>query len=324
VERALALGTARIIHREDAAEAAALWANAKETQTGYEVDYRVRRADGVYRWQSWRIQPVHSGSELIGWTGVGIDTDDAKRLQLELSQANEQLAVANAVKDDFLALVSHELRTPLTTIAGLAEVLVRRHDVLSEQDRRESLQQLRQDSERLQAIIENLLVLARIDQDGVELEPVLVQRIASDVLAAAKAAHPARRIRLLSEDDAAPVLSQGTLLRLILENLVGNALKYSDPGSPIDLRLQSQDGGIAVSVLDRGWGITAEDRRRVFEPFFRAPDATRSRAPGVGLGLAVSQRLVALHGGTISVRNRRGGGTAFEFWLPLLDDPTGI
>jgi PAS domain S-box-containing protein len=328
--RAMSRGTGLAVHREDAPAAADHWAEAMATQTGYEIDYRVRRADGVYRWQSWRIEPVRdtADGELLGWTGVGIDVDDAKRLQLELGETNRQLAIANAVKDDFLALVSHELRTPLTTISGMAELLVRRIDTLSDHDRIESLAQVQRDAERLQSVVENLLVLARLDQEGIEFEPVLAQRVAGAVLRSYTAAHPQRRLRLAAPLDAPAVLSQPTLLRLVLENLVGNAIKYSPPAAPVEVRLQPAEDHLEVSVLDRGWGIGREDRVKIFEPFYRTPEAAHSRAPGAGLGLAVARRLVELHGGTIGVRPRRDGGTVFSFTLPTVqaldaDGPTG-
>ncbi len=311
--------TADLIHPDDAREARRRWNKALREGIGDDIDYRIRASDGAYRWQSWRINPVLRDGVSLGWTGVGIDTEEAKRLQIALEESNAQLEQANAVKDAFLALVSHELRTPLTTIAGLASLLVRRFDLLDDDERRTSLAQLHSDATRLAEIIENLLVLARLDKGALAMEPVLVHRLVEQVVDSIKSRHPGRTVNFEGGRTFPAVIGEPTLLRLVIENLVANAIKYSPADSSIEVRVDATEH-LAISVSDRGWGVSDADQANVFEPFFRSAQALQSGAPGVGLGLAVCRRLIDLHGGTITFAPRPGGGSVFQFTIPLFDD----
>jgi PAS domain S-box-containing protein len=315
LKESLQRGTAQAVHPEDGRAANRAWRRAMREGTGYDIDYRIRHRSGTYRWQSWRIRPVfREGVELLGWTGVGLDVDDAKRLQIQLEQANADLIAANRVKDEFLALVSHELRTPLTTIGGLAGLLVRQHRGLAPEELQDTLVELQQDAGRLSAIVENLLALARLEHEPLEFEPVLPQRLVAEVVDSLRRANPGAKVRLMVAPGVPPIASQPTLFRLLVENLVANALKYSPAGAAVAVKVGARDGQVSIEVLDRGWGIEEGDEERIFEPFYRANP--RAGTPGLGLGLAVCKRLAELHGGSISARARAGGGSAFELLLP--------
>jgi two-component system sensor histidine kinase KdpD len=255
--------------------------------------------------------------DILGWIGVGIDTHESKELQLALSESNARLHAANAVKDEFLSLVSHELRTPLTTISGLAEVFARRLGTMSKSEVDASIAQLQRDANRLHVIVENLLVLTRLESERLEFEPVLLHRVAGDVVRTVRPRFPGRRIAVVVERDVPPVQGIADLIRMVIENLVENSARYSSADAPITIRVRGAPGEVMVAVLDRGRGISPDERDRIFEPFYRSR-AVQAHVPGIGLGLTVCRRLIDLHEGKLAMRSRKGGGSAFEFSLPAL------
>jgi two-component system, OmpR family, sensor histidine kinase KdpD len=115
------------------------------------------------------------------------------------------------------------------------------------------------------------------------------------------------------------VAAEPNYLEQILQNLISNAIKYSPPGSPIDIQARREEGCVAISVLDRGSGIAPEEMERIFEPFFRS-SSTAGQAAGIGLGLSVCKRLVDAQGGELWARPREGGGTEIGFSLPMYED----
>ncbi|MGE0057396.1 MAG: sensor histidine kinase, partial [Dehalococcoidia bacterium] len=221
---------------------------------------------------------------------------------------------AEQLKDQFLSLVSHELRTPLATIYGSSRLLKERFERIPESDRAELLADVVSEAERLQRIIEHLSLLTRLDATGFEPEPVALPVIVRQTLEKVKARAPHRNFRVAVEDDVPIILANPTYVELVLENLLGNALKYSPADTLVDVQVRKQDGGTAVVIGDRGIGIDDEQAERLFEAFYRSKQA-RSLASGVGIGLAVCKRVIEVQGGTIWGRPRDGGGSEFGFLL---------
>lgn len=313
---AMARGTASVIHPEDATRAGRAWNRAKRTGTGYDIEYRVRHHSGDYRWQLFRIRPFLENGQLLGWYCAAVDIHETKELHLNLQRANAELEIANRAKDEVLGLVSHELRTPITTLLGNSEMLARRWEDLEREDIRQVVTDIAVDARRLSSIIENMLVLSRSGlSDAADLEPVLVQRVVAPLIEDMRRRFPTRTLTFDCAPALPPILGNPTFVRLVVENLITNAAKYSPAGTPIDIAAGFDDGAIAITVADRGPGIDAEDLERVFEPFYRA-NATSRSAFGIGLGLTVCKRLTEIMGGTIAVRNREGGGAEFRVSLP--------
>jgi PAS domain S-box-containing protein len=242
------------------------------------------------------------------------------RLYEDLRENAEELRRANSAKDEFLGLVSHELRTPLTSVRGNAEILVRSYGLIDDESRRRALQDIVAEGERLQRIIDNLLLLARMEQ-GYQLpdEPLLVIRVVEEVIARHRQLNPIRHFELKASNRARPVSFPIGYLDQVIENLVSNAEKYSPSDEPITIEVERDDKQVSVRVLDRGSGISAGDAAQLFEPFFRST-ATQAKASGLGIGLAVCKRLIDAQGGSIWARPRSGGGTEFGFSLPVLDE----
>jgi PAS domain S-box-containing protein len=255
--------------------------------------------------------------EVMSRASVAVDN---ARLFRELRETAEDLRRANASKDEFLGLVSHELKTPITMIYGNAEVLRLRSEHISEEDRRQALEDISKESERLHRIIDNLLILARLERgQPIEREPLLARRIVSKVIAEHRAHFPGRQIRTVMPPEPVPVDGAPLYIEQVLRNLISNAEKYSPADEPIDVQVERIEGNLSISVLDRGPGFPSDEADRLFTPFYRSP-LTSASAAGIGIGLAVCKRLIEAQGGEIWARRRTSGGSEFGFMLPAVMD----
>jgi two-component system OmpR family sensor kinase len=230
----------------------------------------------------------------------------------------------------FVADASHELRTPLTTIRGFAE-LYRQGAARDPAELDRLMRRIEDQAARMGLLVEDLLLLARLDQQRpLDRSPVDLLALAADAVTDAAAVAPDRRIELVlgSGDDrprhALVVLGDSERLRQVLANLVGNALRHTPAGSPVEVRVgeAALDGrpGAAVEVVDHGPGLTPEQTERVFERFYRADPARSGADGGTGLGLSIVAALVAVHGGTVQVDSVPGRGARFRVVLPLAPD----
>jgi PAS domain S-box-containing protein len=260
---------------------------------------------------------------LIGAVNVLVDVTERKRAEEALRASAEALQVSNAVKDEFLGLVSHELRTPVTTIFGNARLLRERGDQLGDAQRHSMIVDIAEDSDRLLAIVENLLLLTKLASGSpVESEPQVLAHVVRQSVASFQRRHPGRAIKLTVEPRHLIVETDRTYLELLLENLLSNAMKYSPASSETEVVVRREDNEAWVLVLDRGIGLGAIDPERLFTAFFRTEEAKRYTS-GIGVGLAVCRRMLDAQGGRIWARQRDGGGSEFGFALPLADPTDG-
>nr|WP_241249529.1 ATP-binding protein [Agrococcus sp. KRD186] len=216
----------------------------------------------------------------------------------------------------FVADASHELRTPLAAVRGYAEI-TRKHDAELSPDSRASLERIEAAAHRMQALVDDLLLLARLDE-GRELLRTEVDLSLMVVEAVADAQAAGRDHPISLELPEEPVLVAGDQLRLqqIVANLLANARVHTPEGTAIDVHLRAEGGDAVIDIADAGPGIPEELQRSVFERFARG-DTSRSRMTGSsGLGLAIVQALVEAHHGTISLASEPGR-TAFTVRLPL-------
>jgi two-component system OmpR family sensor kinase len=228
----------------------------------------------------------------------------------------------------FAADASHELRTPLVTIRGFSELY--RHGALStEEDVATAMGRIESEAKRMGSMVEDLLLLARLDeQRPLQQKPVDLQLIAHDAVVDTQASDRSRVISLTGLDGGpagpAPVLGDEAKLRQVVGNLVGNALRYTPEGSPIELavgvRTSDAGGRSVIEVRDHGPGISDEDAAKVFERFYRADTSRTRETGGSGLGLAIVAAIVGSHGGTVRVEKTDGGGATLVVSLPRRED----
>ncbi len=250
------------------------------------------------------------------------------RLIAELRETTDDLRHANAAKDDFLGMVSHELKSPLTTIIGNADLLRRSSTIMTDGDRTQALDDVASSAAVLERLINDLLGLARLERGhALPVEPVILQRVIGGVVESRRQLSPERPIVVHTRMRITPVLAVPGYIEEVVGNLISNADKYSPESEEIEIEVGRQGSEVVIEVLDRGLGVAPEDAEHIFEPFYRSP-RTAGNAPGLGIGLALCQRLVEAQGGRIWMRPRAGGGSAFGFALPVvsegsLDDAAG-
>jgi signal transduction histidine kinase len=244
------------------------------------------------------------------------------RLLEELQRTTESLQRANAVKSEFLGLISHELRSPISTVVGNGLLLLNRGHLLEEEDRTQALQDIVTEADRLHRVIENLLLLVRVEAgQKLDVEPVHLSSIIEEAVEGFYRRHSGREVKVFDSGDAPIALGEGTLITLIVDNLISNANKYSPEGAPIEVYLRrNENDEPEICVRDYGIGLEEVDVETLFVPFYRSSTA-KKQATGVGLGLAVCKRVVEAQDGRIWAESRVGGGSDFLFTLkPATED----
>jgi two-component system, OmpR family, sensor kinase len=239
-------------------------------------------------------------------------------LNAMLTQIEGAFAERKASEDRlrrFVADASHELRTPLTSIRGYAE-LFRRGAKGNPSDLEKSMQRIEAEASRMGVLVDDLLLLARLDQGRpLDRAPVDLVAIAADAAADARMIDPGRQVEL-DAPDSAVVEGDEYRLRQVAANLLGNALQHTAAGSPVHIRVGSGDAEAWLEVADAGPGIPPEEAKLVFEPFYRSDPSRGRSSGGVGLGLAIVAAIVEAHGGRVGVDTASGQGTTFRVVLP--------
>ncbi|NVI93225.1 HAMP domain-containing histidine kinase [Actinomadura sp. BRA 177] len=224
----------------------------------------------------------------------------------------------------FIADASHELRTPLFGIKGFTE-LYRMGGMPERADVDASMGRIEREAARLVELVEELLLLARLDEEGaavpLHLTPMDLRTLAADALHDVRALDPGRPVTLTGPDGGppggAPVLGDEARLRQVTSNLVGNAVAHTPPGTPVRIGVGTQDGLAVLEVHDEGPGMTQDQAEHAFDRFYRADEARgRARGGGAGLGLAIVDSLVRAHGGRVELRTTPDAGTTFRVLLP--------
>jgi two-component system OmpR family sensor kinase len=258
---------------------------------------------------SQRVQP-HDPRTEVGQLGDALNT-----MLSEIERAFDDRLVAEERLRQFVADASHELRTPVTSIRGFAE-LFRRGAGERPADLANVMRRIEQEGERMGELVEELLLLARLDQGvPLEREPVDLALLVGAAVDAARAADPERLIDVEGESPLV-VLGGESRLRQVVDNLLTNARLHTPAGTPVHVRLASEGKRLVLEVSDEGPGVPAEEADRIFERFHRL-DRSRARSKGgVGLGLAIVRSVVEAHGGTVVYRPRPGGGSLFRVSLP--------
>ena len=241
-------------------------------------------------------------------------------------QARQELIQLNRLKDEFLSLASHELRTPLTSIMGHSELLQRAlkrldNGEVSKADFSQEahiLDMIVHQSRRLNHLIEEMVDITRIRSEQFEIkhkENVNIIQLVQHVLE--QYIDSKHEINLITRDDEIIVNSDEGRIEQVLNNLVGNAVKYSPAGKPIEVRVERDKHEVTIAVRDEGVGISEEQQRHIFERFYRVHNDANAAIEGLGLGLYIAHEIVVRHGGRMWLESKPGKGSAFYFSLPL-------
>jgi PAS domain S-box-containing protein len=316
MEEEWGVGWAEGIHFEDFQKCMDTYSASFNARRVFEMEYRLRRRDGEYRWILDRGTPRYTpDGTFAGYIGSCVDITDRRRMESELRKAVRD-------RDDFLSIASHELRTPLTTLSleiqSLKRALDKRPKGLPRNGRLERSAEVAENQiNRLISLVEELLDVSRLASGRLRVEPTefdlsdLVRDVASRLKPSLDAAGCA-----LSVEARSRAVGSWDRLRVeqVVANLVSNALKYG-PGCPVEMSVTRETEHACIRVRDHGIGIAPEDQRRIFQRFERA--VPMSHYSGFGLGLWIAREIVAAHGGSIDVDSAVGRGSTFIVRLPL-------
>jgi two-component system, OmpR family, sensor kinase len=263
-----------------------------------------------------------ANGELAARTTAPNPASEVGHLSAALNTMLDRIEQAMATKTEsearmrrFVADASHELRTPLTSIQGYAEL--HRQGATGPEEVARGMARIEREAEHMAALVEDLLLLARLDQGRtLANERVDLTRIVEETVADARAADPRRSLMLDLPDGAAIVHGDRLRLRQVLDNLLANIRDHTDPGTIATVTLANGTGTATLTVADDGPGMSPDEAAHAFERFWQAePTATHPR-PGTGLGLAIVAELVSAHGGTITLDASPGAGTTFIITFP--------
>jgi signal transduction histidine kinase len=310
-----------MIHPDDRETFTGRIAEALEDRRPFSLEFRLLWPDGSVHWTygAARIFRDDEGRP-IRMLGTGQDITERRSLEEQRDRLLAEERRAGEFRDAFIDVISHELRTPITTILGITQILARPGRTEDAAARGALLDDVRAESERLHRLVEDLLVLSRVERGAlvVDAEPLEPRRLIERIVAHEAAELPTIDIQLDCELNLPIVAGEATYVEQILRNLLNNAAKYTPPGTPVEVSVRRSPDGVAIRVEDRGPGVPEASMERIFELFYRDPDSARFAA-GSGIGLFVCASLAKAMGGTIWVHRRPEGGSEFGFSLRILD-----
>ncbi|MET0311503.1 MAG: ATP-binding protein, partial [Burkholderiaceae bacterium] len=298
------------LHPEDREDVAAVWLRARATGLPFSGIRRIRGKDGTYHTMAYRGAPVPRPDGSVDfWVGIDADISELKAIEDALRRSNQEL-------EAFSYSVSHDLRAPLSTIDGFSRLLARQLEGAAAEKASHYLLRIQTAAAQMGQLIEALLSLAQVSRAKLRHEPVDVGQMAREIFAVLRVRDPAREVdTVIGEDVVAP--GDPRLVRVLMENLLGNAWKFT--AKEPHARIEVGRSGNEIYVRDNGVGFDMVYADKLFAAFQRLHSA--DEFPGTGIGLATVGRVVARHGGTIRAEAEPGEGAAFYFCLPDTPPP---
>jgi PAS domain S-box-containing protein len=308
-EESMPHGWASVVHPEDLPRVAAAWEKSRADETPYDTEFRIRMRDGEYRWISARALPMRNADGMVtGWLGSNSDIHERKAAEEVLRQAvalrTVELEDAVREAEGFNYSISHDLRAPVRAIASTSGILLEEAGVLLDPEHRELLARQATNANRLGVLIDELLRLSRLSRVEVKREKIdLTEKVQSIVgeIASSECEFEIQAGMWVEADPG--------LLRTILENLIGNAVKFSPAGGTVSVGMTDD----VIWVRDEGIGLDMKYAPKIFLPFERL--VHESEFVGTGIGLANVKRIVERHGGKVWVESEEGRGSTFFFTL---------
>jgi len=312
------------VHPEDLQPILDHWRYCVKAGCFWDYEYRIRSADGSYRYILSRGVPIRSAEgKVTAWAGMNLDITDMKQLQDALVRKTEELTAADRQKDEFLATLAHELRNPLAPIMSAVQILHRTggagpqyawaRDVIERQ------------TKHLTRLVDDLLDISRIGRGKITLnkQPLELATIINHAMETSRPLIQAHGHSISLSLPSEPVWIEGDLIRIaqVVSNLLNNAAKYSEPNRQVWLTATTENGQAVIRVRDAGVGISPEVLPRIFDLFAQADRSLDRAKGGLGIGLSLVKQLVDLHGGSVEAKSEGlGKGSEFIVRLPLLSD----
>lgn len=299
-------GWYKIIHPDDLQSTVEKYTASLKSGEVFEIENRYKKAtDGAYRWHLNRAVPVRNEKgEIVFWVGTATDIEEQKR-QLEK-------------KDEFIGIASHELRTPLTSLKGYLQLLTNYKKDELPAAIKQYIAKANIAINKLQRLINDLLDVSKIQAGRLEY-PLSIINLSGVIKSCIADARHIYSENTFQNEDREIILVKGNTERLeqVIMNLVSNAVKYSQENKLIRIKTSVYDTYVRVSVIDNGIGLSEEEKRRIFERFYRVEDK-KYMSSGLGMGLYICAEIIRNHNGQIGVESEPGKGAAFYFDLPLV------
>jgi PAS domain S-box-containing protein len=314
-----------VVHPVDRERSHDPWWAALKGAVPYDLDFRLRRADGEYHWFKSRATPLRDNEgRIIKWFGTCTDIEDQKRIAEELENARADLEIKVEERttrlqetvqelEAFSYSISHDLRAPLRSMLGFANIALSEGDRLSP-GARDALQRIMTAANRLDRLIQDVLAYSRVIRAEVRLAPVDLDRLVREVIEQYPGFEPGQA-EIEIETPLLPVLGHEASLTQCVANLLTNAVKFVPPGTTPRIRIRTEpaDRRVKIWFEDNGIGIDPADATRIFSMFERVH--ARNQYEGTGIGLAIVRKAVERMGGTTGVESEVGKGS--RFWIEL-------
>jgi PAS domain S-box-containing protein len=323
-------GLAAILHPDDADSVSAYWKRSYAAGTLIEQEVRLRRHDGTFRWHLSRAEPMRNeAGDITMWVGSSTDIEEVKanmekKLELEektklLTKQQKDLIELNAAKDEFIRLASHQLRTPATGVKMYIGMLMGGYADEPTDKQMQMLDQAYRSNDRQLHIIDDLLKVATIDAGQVILSKEVCDLtiLITDIIEEFRHSTAKRNQQIVFKQPNHDISAHidRRFIRMVIENLLDNASKYSPENTTITIAL-SQNSHSKITITDQGVGIAKKDHDQLFKKFSRVHNAMSISAAGTGLGLYWAKEIITLHGGDITLHSKPNHGSTFTITLP--------
>ena len=298
-------GWLQIVHPDDREADRQQWEFAIKSGEDFITEHRLRRSDGLYRWQLTRAVPQKDAAGNIEmWVGASTDIDEIKELDQQ--------------KDYFISVASHELKTPVTSIKGYVQLLQDKYESAEDAFLKSALSIIHRQVDRLTLLISDLLDLSKIKSGNLSFseQEFYINDLVVETIDQITQVYTSHKISLVS---GANVLVSADRERIgqVLVNLLTNAIKYSPGAEKIKVEIAIAEGRVVVSIEDYGVGISKKNQERIFERFYRVEGKNEKTFPGFGIGLFIASEIIRRHNGKIGVMSEPGKGSVFYFSLPV-------
>lgn len=317
-----------IVHPHDFEDNSRMWKRSLETGEPFQFEHRLKRQDGTYVWHLTRARALRNKKGRISlWIGSSTDVEDIrKNRKLEadtarLTKQRAQLMELSNAKDEFISLASHQLRTPATGVKQYINMAIDGYGGKVPKKVLNLLERANDSNERQLSVINDLLKVAQVDAGKVVLysEAVDVHKLLQAIIQDQKSSFT-KRMQKVSFDNAQQSLTVQadiTKLRMVIENVLDNASKYSPDNTTITVSIMAARKNVHIAIKDEGVGIAKADVDKVFQKFIRLDNPLSTIVGGNGLGLYWVKKIIELHGGKISVTSIPNKGTTFTVTLPI-------
>jgi PAS domain S-box-containing protein len=314
---------AESLHPEDRPRALRTFSEAFGARKPFEMEYRLRRSDGAYRWLvDTGVPRFGAKGEFLGFLGCGFDITRRKTAETSLRAAKDEAEAANRTKSAFLANMSHELRTPLNAIIGFSEIIKdEMFGPVGSPKYRDYVEDIHDSAVLLLDLINDVLDFSKAEAGKLKPrdETVDVRDLVTSTVRLVRNDPDAEGIAFAEDlpDDLPYVTADARMLKQMLLNLLSNAVKFTRPGGTVTVRAEVDgEGRFVLSVHDTGVGIAADDIPLVMSAFGQAENILNRRHRGTGLGLPLVKSLAEVHGGTFALQSEIGVGTVATIVLP--------